>query len=113
MLRFLILRVFQAIPILLILSIVTFAIIKAPPGDYGDYIRAQLMNQGGASYEEAEAQANAYRKEHGLTDPVPVQYVHWITGILTRGDFGESYFYNKPVSRVVAERLPRTLLLAL
>jgi len=111
MLRFLIGRILAAIPVLFILSIVTFAIIKAPPGDYGDYIRAQLMNQGGASYEEAEAQANAYRKEHGLTDPVPIQYVHWMTGILTRGDFGESYFYNKPVSRVVAERLPRTLLL--
>jgi peptide/nickel transport system permease protein len=113
MLRFLIVRLLQAIPILLVLSMVTFAIIKAPPGDYGDYIRAQQMNQGGASYDEAEAQANAYRKEHGLTDPIPLQYVHWMTGILTRGDFGESYFYNKPVSRVVAERLPRTLLLAL
>lgn len=113
MLRFLIMRILAAVPILLVLSVVTFAIIHAPPGDYGDYIRAQLMNQGGASYDVAEAQAQAYRVEHGLDKPLPIQYINWITGIVTRGDFGDSLLYNKPVSTVVAERLPRTLLLAL
>ena len=44
-LRFLIMRVLAAVPVLLILSVVTFAIIQAPPGDYGDYIRSMLMNQ--------------------------------------------------------------------
>jgi peptide/nickel transport system permease protein len=113
MLRFLAMRIASAIPLLFILSVVTFAIIQAPPGDYGDYIRSQAINQGGASYEEAEAQAQAYRKEHGLDKPLPAQYVNWITGIVTRGDFGHSLYYNKPVGEVVAERLPRTLLLAL
>ena len=113
MLRFLAMRIASAIPLLFILSLVTFAIIQAPPGDYGDYIRSQAINQGGASYEEAEAQAQAYRKEHGLDKPLPVQYLNWITGIVTRGDFGHSLYYNKPVGEVVAERLPRTLLLAL
>ena len=55
MLRFLAMRIASAIPLLFILSLVTFAIIQAPPGDYGDYIRSQAINQGGASYEEAEA----------------------------------------------------------
>ncbi len=113
MLRFLAIRILSAIPILVVLSIVTFAIIQAPPGDYGDFIRSQLMNQGGASASVAEAQADAYRKAHGLDKPMVVQYFNWITGIVTRGDFGQSYFYNKPVATVVAERLPRTLLLAL
>jgi len=113
MLRFLIMRILAAIPILLVLSVVTFAIIHAPPGDYGDYIRAQLMNQGGASYDVAEAQAQAYRVEHGLDKPLPIQYFNWMGGILLHGDFGDSLLYNKPVSTVVAERLPRTLLLAL
>jgi peptide/nickel transport system permease protein len=112
-LRFLLMRILAAIPVLFILSIVTFAIIQAPPGDYGDYIRSMLMNQGGASAEEAELQADAYRKEHGLDQPIPVQYVRWLTGIVTRGDFGHSFYYNKPVGTVVAERLPRTLALAL
>jgi len=113
MFRFLITRILAAIPVLIVLSVVTFAIIQAPPGDYADFIRAQLMNQGGASAVVAEAQAEAYRQAHGLNDPIIVQYFRWIWGILTRFDFGDSFFYNKPVSTVVAERLPRTLMLAL
>lgn len=113
MLRFLLTRIGSAIPVLFILSVVTFAIIQAPPGDYADYIRSQLMNQGGASFEQAEAQAQAYRIEHGLDQPMVVQYFNWISGILTRGDFGYSFYYNKPVAEVVGERLPRTLALAI
>ncbi|MGQ2952426.1 MAG: ABC transporter permease [Agrobacterium sp.] len=113
MLRFLTIRIASAIPVLLILSVVTFAIIQAPPGDYADYIRSQLMNQGGASFEQAEAQAQAYRVEHGLDQPLVVQYFNWIGGIVTRGDFGYSFYYNKPVADVVGERLPRTIALAL
>lgn len=113
MLRFLLVRIASAIPVLIILSIATFAIIKAPPGDYSDYIRSQMINQGGASFEAADAQAKAYAKAHGLDQPVVVQYFGWVWGIVSRGDFGQSFFYNKPVADVVGERLPRTLLLAL
>jgi len=113
MLRFLLIRIASAVPVLVILSIVTFAIIQAPPGDYSDYIRSQLINQGGASFEAADAQAKAYSREHGLDQTIPVQYVNWIWGIVSRGDFGQSFFYNRPVADVVGERLPRTLLLAL
>ena len=113
MLRFLLVRIASAIPVLFILSVVTFAIIQAPPGDYADYIRSQLMNQGGASFEQADAQAQAYRKEHGLDKPMIVQYFNWVGGIVTKGDFGYSMVYNKPVADVVGERLPRTLALAL
>jgi peptide/nickel transport system permease protein len=113
MLRFLVMRTLAALPILLLLSVVTFTIIQAPPGDYGDYIRSMLINQGGATMEEAEIQAEAYREANGLNDPLPIQYVNWITGIVTRFDFGHSLYYNKPVGDVVAERLPRTILLAL
>ncbi|RUY37110.1 ABC transporter permease, partial [Mesorhizobium sp. M7A.F.Ca.US.001.01.1.1] len=48
MLRFLLTRIASAIPVLAILSLATFAIIQAPPGDYADYIRSQAINQGGA-----------------------------------------------------------------
>ncbi|HWU18140.1 MAG TPA: ABC transporter permease [Devosia sp.] len=113
MIRFLISRILSAIPILLVLSVVTFAIIQAPPGDYGDYIRSMAINQGGASVEAANAQAEAYREANGLNDPLPVQYLNWMAGILTRFDFGHSLYFNKPVGQVVAERLPATILLAL
>ncbi|MDF2981281.1 MAG: transporter permease [Devosia sp.] len=113
LLRFLVTRILAALPVLLVLSVVTFAIIQAPPGDYGDYIRSMLINQGGATIEEAEKQAAIYREQNGLNEPLPVQYVNWISGIVTRFDFGHSLYYNKPVGDVVTERLPRTILLAL
>src|SRR5690606_37587384 len=105
MLRFLVMRILGAITLLLLLSVVTFAIIQAPPGDYGDYIRAMAVNQGGATFEQADIQAELYREAHGLNDPLVVQYFRWITGIVTRFDFGHSLYYNKPVGNVVAERL--------
>lgn len=112
-LRFLLMRVLAALPVLAVLSVVTFAIIQAPPGDYGDYIRSMLINQGGATAEQAEMQAEAYREANGLNDPMPVQYFNWMKGILTEFNFGHSLYYNKPVGDVVAERLPRTIILAL
>lgn len=113
MLRFLAFRILGAIPILILLSIVTFIIIQAPPGDYGDYIRTMAINRTGATAEQAQAMAEAYRAANGLNDPMIVQYFRWATGIVTRFDFGQSLFYNKPVGEVVMERLPRTILLAL
>ncbi|WP_296035624.1 ABC transporter permease [uncultured Agrobacterium sp.] len=113
MLRFLVTRLLSAIPLLLILSIVTFAIIQAPPGNYADYIRLQLMNLGGASFEQADAQAKAYAVAHGLDKPVVIQYFNWIWNMVAKGDFGYSMYYNRPVGEIVAERLPRTLILAL
>lgn len=113
MIRFLGLRILQAIPVLVIMSMITFAIIQAPPGDYGDFIKSNMIAQGGASVAAAEAAAEEYRVRNGLNDPMVVQYWRWITGIVLRGDFGHSYFYNKPVADVVAERLPRTIALAL
>jgi peptide/nickel transport system permease protein len=113
MLRFLGMRVLQAIPVLFIMSVITFAIIQAPPGDYGDFIKSNMISQGGASVAAAEAAAEEYRERNGLNDPLPIQYLRWIGGIVTRGDFGHSFFYNKPVADVVAERLPRTIMLAI
>lgn len=112
-LGFLARRLLAAIPILLLLSMVTFLIIKAPPGDYADGLRTMLINQGGASAAEADAQAELYRAQNGLNDPLPVQYGRWLWGILTRFDFGQSMASNRPVADIVAERLPPTIALAL
>ncbi len=113
MLRFLAIRILQAIPVLFIMSVITFAIIQAPPGDYGDFIRSNMITQGGASIQAAEEAAERYREENGLNDPMVVQYLRWIGGIVTRGDFGHSFFYNRPVADVVGDRLPWTIGIAL
>ncbi|WDR04341.1 ABC transporter permease [Devosia algicola] len=113
MLKFLILRTASSIPVLLALSFVTFAIIEAPPGDYADYIQATLINQGGASVEQAAHQAEVYRETHGLNQPLPVRYLFWITGIVTRFDFGHSLYFNRPVADLISSRLPPTIAIAL
>ena len=113
MLRFLGIRILQAIPVLLVMSIITFAIIQAPPGDYGDFIRTNKIVQGNATVEAANRAANAYREANGLNDPLVLQYARWIWGIVSRGDFGQSYAYNKPVLDVVMQRLPATIAIAL
>ncbi len=113
MTRFLVTRILQALPVLLVMSIITFAIIQAPPGDYGDFIRSNMITQGNATSEAASRAADAYRETHGLNDPMIVQYGRWIWGIVSRGDFGQSYAYNKPVAEVVMQRLPATIAIAL
>ena len=112
MLRFLGFRILAAIPVLFVMSMITFVIIQAPPGDYGDYIRNQLLFLGNASTTAADAAADKFREEHGLNDPLIIQYFRWIKGFAV-GDFGHSYFYNKPISEVIGERLPATLAIAL
>lgn len=113
MLRFVFIRVLQAIPVLIVMSMITFIIIQAPPGDYGDFIRTNMIVQGNASAAAATAAADAYREANGLNDPLVVQYGRWIWGIISRGDFGMSYAYNKPVAEVIAQRLPPTIAIAL
>jgi peptide/nickel transport system permease protein len=113
MLGFLGVRLMQSVPVLIVMSFITFMIIQAPPGDYADFIRSNMIVQGGASPEVATAAAEAYRETHGLNDPLILQYFYWIWGIVTEGDFGQSYAYNKPVSEILAQRLPPTIAIAL
>src|SRR3569832_242071 len=101
MIRIVAMRILASIQVLLVLSVVTFGIIKAQPVDYDDYLNSMLLSQGNVSDDAAQKQADAYREQHGLNLPVPVQYVNWITGIVTRFDFGQSMYYNRPVGDVV------------
>lgn len=52
------------------------------------------------------------RVRYGLDQPIPVRYAHWLGGVL-KGDFGESYYWHKPVAELVAERSGVTIALAL
>ena len=112
MLRFLVYRILAAIPVLFAMSVVTFIIIHAPPGDYADYVGAMLRVQGHATNAVADAAAHQFRIDNGLNDPLIIQYFRWIKGFVV-GDFGTSYFYNRPISEVVWQRLPVTMAIAL
>jgi len=112
MLRFLAYRIISAIPVLFVMTIITFVIIHSTPGDYADYVGSMLRSEGHASNEVAQAAAVQFRIDHGLNDPLIIQYFRWIWDIL-HGDFGTSYFFNRPISEVIAQRLPRSLALVL
>lgn len=112
MLRFLAFRILAAIPVLLAMSVIIFTIIQAPPGDYADYVRNQMLFQANATTAAADAAAEKFRELYGLNDPLIVQYFRWIGGFFI-GDLGHSFFYNRPILDVVADRLPATIAIAL
>ena len=97
--EFLARRLLWAVPVLLLVSIIVFALVRMVPGD-----PAVLML--GADAEPA--QLEAVREELGLNQPVPVQYLDYITDVL-QGDLGRSYVNDRSVSGAVADRLPTTL----
>lgn len=113
MINFILRRLLISIFVLLGISMVSFAVIQLPPGDFASSYKSFLTNQGGMSEEEAERAADIVRVRYGLDKPVPIQFFNWIKGIVTRGEFGLSFAYRKDVGELIAERLPRTLLLAL
>ena len=106
MLVFIIKRVLYMIPTLVLISMVSFAIIQLPPGDYLSTLAARLEAQGG----ELDREQYLYlRERYGLDQPVLVQYWKWVSGILLRGDFGLSFHFRRPVDELIWSRLGLTL----
>lgn len=91
MLRYIARRVLNLIPVVIIISICLFSIIKLTPGDP---VGSNLDPRATAEQKIAE------RERLGLNDPIHVQYLKW-SGRTIKGDFGESSLYRKPVKEVV------------
>ena len=101
-LRFLFRRLLGAVPLLLVISLVLFSIIHLAPGGPMDaYVDNPSVTP------EALAQI---RTAYGLDQPLPMQYLHWVTAIF-RGVWGYSIRTGRPVTEEIAQRLPATLLL--
>ncbi len=106
---FILKRLLWAFPTLAFISVVAFAIIQLPPGDFVTSYAAQLRH--GGEY-ISDLQIEAMRESMGLNDPLIVQYLRWIGDIVLRGDFGHSLEWNKPVSELIWDRLGLTLILS-
>jgi peptide/nickel transport system permease protein len=113
MTAFLVRRLLAAIPLLIAISIMCFVVIQLPPGDFASKYKDNLIERAGMTEPEAERLARELRVQYGLDQPMPVQYLRWVWGIVSRGSFGFSFAYKKDVGELIAERLPRTILLAL
>lgn len=95
-------RLVQAVPLLLAISVVAFAIIKAQPGG------PLAAYEGNPDFTEADR----VRLEHafGLDQPLPLQYLSWLSSFL-RLDWGYSIASHQPVLALIGDRLPNTLYL--
>jgi peptide/nickel transport system permease protein len=99
MARYLLRRVILAVPVLLLVSMITFFGQFLLPGD-------PLVTLFGANFDAAitAEQVEELRHEHGLDQPAPVQYVRWLSGVV-RGDFGMSISAHAPVKDLVFQKL--------
>ena len=124
MTQYIIRRLLQAIPMLILVSIALFALVNiAPGGPMSAYSRTNRM---------PEEKKEAIRRSFGLDKPLPVQYIVWLAGNdwmaidtdgdgitdsygtrkgVLRGDFGFSYKTREPVLDIIADRLPNTIYL--
>lgn len=103
MFNYILRRLFQLIPVLLIMSVIVFSLIHLIPGDPVDVI----MGEGHAD-PMVEA---ALRKQLHLDKSIPVQYFYWLGDVL-HGDLGKSAITREPVIHMILQRLPATALLA-
>jgi peptide/nickel transport system permease protein len=109
LLAYIIRRILWAIPFLFTVSLIAFALIQAPPGDYITTFAATLSASGDVIDQE---RLTALRERYGLDQPFLVQYWRWISGVLV-GDFGISFEWQQPVSNLIWERMALSVTLAL
>ena len=102
-------RMLVMIPILLIVSLITFTVIKLPPGDFLTTYLANMALTGESALVE---QVEQLRVHYGLDQPFFIQYGRWIGGML-KGDLGYSLLYQRPVSALIGERLGLTTAIAI
>ena len=96
-------RIALAVPTLILVSIIVFAMMRLMPGD----VVTRMVE--GHAYAPT---MDALRKDLGLDRPVHVQYLEWIGNIALHGDFGRSYWTRQPIWDEFARRFPVTLELA-
>jgi len=102
-------RLVLMIPTVVIISLVSFAIIQLPPGDYLTTLTAGLE----AGEQVSQGQLHYLTERYGLDKPLHVQYWRWMSGIILRGDFGQSFEWNRPVKDLIWERIGLSFMLSL
>lgn len=107
MLAYVIRRILAMIPMLLVISFISFVIIQLPPGDYFTTLQAVQGASGGGMSDET---ADLLRERYGLDESFLSQYFKWIAGF-PRGDFGYSFEWSTDVWPLIDDRVWYTILL--
>jgi peptide/nickel transport system permease protein len=106
MFTYIVKRTLQSIPLLFIISIISFALMTLAPGDPTAMYTSAEGNNKGQNFNKAEAE-----KRLGLDKPIYVQYYKWMKLVVTKGDLGISMEDKRPVTDKIVERIPATLTL--
>lgn len=102
-------RLLYMIPTLIGMSLISFVIIQLPPGDFLTSLISAIAESGQGL---DQASIDRLTALYGLDQPFYVQYWKWISGIVFRGDFGWSFDWGQPVSRLLWDRMGITLLVS-
>lgn len=106
MYRFVLQRAFSLVFVLFGVSLLTFSLIFFTPGDSAEIVlRAQTAEN------PSQEAIDEFRTQHGLDEPIPIQYVDWMGGVL-RGNLGESYYHDTSVTTMIVQRFGETAELA-
>jgi peptide/nickel transport system permease protein len=97
-------RLIQTIFVIILVSLITFSLMQIVPGD-------PVVAMLGSTVAATPEQIQLIRHELWLDRPMAVQYIHWVNGAI-HGDFGKSIYFRSNVTDLLAERLPRTMYLA-
>jgi peptide/nickel transport system permease protein len=109
MLLYILRRVIMLAPILFLISVVSFVVIELPPGDW---VSNYINNLRTSGIELQEGEAERLTAMYGFDQPSYVRYLRWMRGIVTRGDFGWSFQWGKPVNEVLSDKLGFTLIIS-
>lgn len=104
MIKYIVKRLLIALLLVILVSIFVFFVMQILPGDPARMALGEATDM---------KTIQAYRDEFGLNDPIVTQYWHWITGIITRWDFGRSVLNKEDVSALINTRLPNTISIGL
>jgi peptide/nickel transport system permease protein len=102
--RYIVLRLVQLIPVLILVSIIVFSLVHIIPGDPVDVMMGEGFND--------PVVEEALRKQLYLDKPIVIQYGYWFWDVL-HGNLGKSIITRQPVLEMILERFPATMLLAL
>ena len=106
MLLYILKRLAYMIPTLFGMSLVSFLIIQLPPGDFLTSLTSAIADSGQSL---DQASIDRLTALYGLDQPFYVQYWNWISNIILRGDFGWSFDWGQPVSRLLWDRMGVTI----
>ena len=106
MLAYIARRIVTLIPILFLISVVSFVVIELPPGDWVSFQIESLRMSG---IELGQDEADRLTRQYGLDKPPHERYLRWMENMIIHGNFGWSFQWNRPVNDLLSERVPLTM----